>query len=90
MKPIPLSVVALALFLAACGGPAEPAVGGLEEAHGEAAEHEEGEHEEMPTQTTIVAKTAQTAGTVSYTHLLRRRAFPGLGPDAASCGSLPG
>lgn len=62
MKPIHLPVVALALFLAACGGPTAPATGGSEEAHGEAAEHEDGEHEEMPTQTTIVAKTAQAVG----------------------------
>lgn len=60
-----ISALVLALLLAACGGRPNASPGEEEDAHGEASEaHADEEHgdEEAPTQTTIPAKTAQTAG----------------------------
>ena len=59
MSRFPWIALALTLALTACSGPAPNARGEAEEGH-EA--EEQGEHEELPQQTTIEAQTAQSAG----------------------------
>ncbi|KAF1691364.1 efflux transporter periplasmic adaptor subunit [Pseudoxanthomonas jiangsuensis] len=59
MSRFPWIALALTLALTACSGPAPNARGEAEE--GREAE-EQGEHEELPQQTTIEAQTAQSAG----------------------------